>query len=33
MKILLSIKPQFVEKIKKGEKKFEFRRTLPKKKY
>ena len=30
MKILLSIKPQFVEKIKKGEKKFEFRRILPK---
>ena len=29
MKILLSIKPQFVEKIKKGEKKFEFRRVLP----
>ena len=30
MKILLSIKPQFVEKIRQGEKKFEFRRTLPK---
>ena len=31
MKILLSIKPEFVEKIRKGEKKFEFRRSLPKK--
>lgn len=31
MKILLSIKPKFVEKIEKGEKKYEFRRILPKK--
>lgn len=31
MKILLSIKPEFVEKIISGEKKFEFRKTLPKK--
>ena len=30
MKILLSIKPEFVEKIISGEKKFEFRKTLPK---
>lgn len=30
MKILMSIKPQFVEKIRRGEKKFEFRRVLPK---
>ena len=30
MKILMSIKPQFVEKIRRGEKKFEFRRILPK---
>lgn len=29
MKILLSIKPQFIEKIRRGEKKFEFRRVLP----
>lgn len=29
MKILMSIKPQFVEKIRRGEKKFEFRRVLP----
>ena len=29
MKILISIKPQFVEKIRRGEKKFEFRRVLP----
>lgn len=26
----MSIKPQFVEKIRRGEKKFEFRRILPK---
>lgn len=32
MKILLSIKPEFVEKIISGEKKFEFRKKLPKKK-
>ena len=31
MKILMSIKPQFVEKIRRGEKKFEFRRRLPQK--
>lgn len=30
MKILISIKPQFVDKIRRGEKKFEFRRVLPK---
>lgn len=30
VKILLSIKPEFVEKIISGEKKFEFRKTLPK---
>ena len=30
MKILLSIKPEFVEKIISGEKKFEFRKSLPK---
>lgn len=30
MKILMSIKPQFVDKIRRGEKKFEFRRVLPK---
>ena len=30
MIILMSIKPQFVEKIRRGEKKFEFRRVLPK---
>lgn len=30
MKILMSIKPQFIEKIRRGEKKFEFRRVLPK---
>ena len=29
MKILMAIKPQFVEKIRRGEKKFEFRRVLP----
>ena len=29
MKILMSIKPRFVEKIRRGEKKFEFRRVLP----
>lgn len=29
MKILMSIKPQFVEKIRRGEKMFEFRRVLP----
>ena len=29
MKILMSIKPQFVEKIRRGEKKYEFRRVLP----
>ncbi len=32
MKILLSIKPEFVEKIVSGEKKFEFRKSLPKRK-
>lgn len=32
MKILLSIKPEFVEKIISGEKKFEFRKVLPKRK-
>ncbi|AWX14812.1 hypothetical protein CEP48_00840 [Mergibacter septicus] len=32
MKVLLSIKPEFVEKIISGEKKFEFRKSLPKKK-
>lgn len=32
MKILLSIKPEFVEKIISGEKKFEFRKSLPKRK-
>ena len=31
MKILLSIKPEYVEKIISGEKRFEFRRKLPKK--
>lgn len=30
MKVLLSIKPEFVEKIISGEKQFEFRRRLPK---
>lgn len=30
MKVLLSIKPEFVEKIVSGEKKFEFRKSLPK---
>ncbi|HEH9622464.1 TPA: ASCH domain-containing protein [Pasteurella multocida] len=30
MKVLLSIKPEFVEKIISGEKKFEFRKSLPK---
>lgn len=29
MKILMSIKPQFIDKIRRGEKKFEFRRVLP----
>lgn len=29
MKILMAIKPQFIEKIRRGEKKFEFRRVLP----
>lgn len=29
MKILMSIKPQFIEKIRRGDKKFEFRRVLP----
>lgn len=29
MKILMSIKPRFIEKIRRGEKKFEFRRVLP----
>lgn len=29
MKILMSIEPRFVEKIRRGEKKFEFRRVLP----
>ena len=29
MKILMSIKPRFVEKIRRGEKKFEFRRVMP----
>ena len=32
MKILLSIKPTFVEEIFKGDKKFEFRRTIFKRK-
>ncbi|AWX15600.1 hypothetical protein CEP48_05170 [Mergibacter septicus] len=32
MKVLLSIKPEFVEKIISGEKKFEFRKSLPKRK-
>ena len=32
MKILLSIKPEYAEKILSGEKKFEFRRVLPKNK-
>jgi len=32
MNIILSIKPRFVEKIKEGEKKFEFRKSLPKRK-
>ena len=31
MKILLSIKPQFVEEIIKGRKTFEFRKAIPKK--
>lgn len=31
MKVILSIKPEFVEKILKGEKKFEFRRQIFKK--
>lgn len=31
MKVLLSIKPEFVEKIFAGEKKFEYRRTIFKK--
>lgn len=30
MKILLSIKPEFVEKIFNGEKKFEYRKKIPK---
>ena len=30
-KILMSIKPEFVEKILNGEKKYEYRKTLPKK--
>lgn len=30
MKVLLSIKPEFVEKIISGEKRFEFRKSLPK---
>ncbi|KAA6208052.1 ASCH domain-containing protein [Avibacterium paragallinarum] len=30
MKVLLSIKPEFIEKIISGEKKFEFRKSLPK---
>lgn len=30
MKILMAIKPQFIDKIRRGEKKFEFRRVLPK---
>jgi predicted transcriptional regulator len=30
MKVLLSIKPEFAEKILLGEKKFEFRKVLPK---
>ena len=29
MKILISIQPQFIEKIRRGDKKFEFRRVLP----
>ncbi len=32
MKILLSIKPEYAEKILSGEKRFEFRRILPKNK-
>lgn len=32
MKVLLSIKPEFVEKIISGEKRFEFRKSLPKRK-
>lgn len=32
MKVLLSIKPEYAEKILSGEKKFEFRRVLPKNK-
>ena len=32
MKVLLSIKPEYAEKILNGEKKFEFRRVLPKNK-
>lgn len=31
MRVLLSIKPEYAEKILSGEKKFEFRRILPKK--
>lgn len=32
MRVLLSIKPEFVEKIMSGEKQFEFRKVLPKEK-
>ena len=32
MKVLLSIKPEYAEKLLNGEKKFEFRRVLPKNK-
>ena len=32
MRVLLSIKPEFVEKIMSGEKRFEFRKVLPKEK-
>ena len=32
IKVLLSIKPEYAEKILNGEKKFEFRRVLPKNK-
>ena len=33
MQILLSIKPEFVEKIFNGEKRFEFRKQIPKKQF
>ncbi len=32
MKVLLSVKPKYVEKIKRGEKKYEFRKVIFKKK-